>query len=204
MNRIGLTGGIGSGKSRVAAILREHSVPVFDCDSEAKKMMSGDVSVRDALTAACGVDFFVDGVPDKRRLADFLFKSEENAALVNGVIHPRVVLRFRGWCDELENSGCKVCAVESAILFESGLLPYVDMVVVVDAPEALRVERASMRDSASREKILERVRAQASQESKLAQADFVIDNSGDEVHLLAETERLLDFIFSEKNKHLND
>ncbi len=198
MNRIGLTGGIGSGKSRVAAILREHSVPVFDCDSEAGKMMSCDSDIRVALTAACGVDFFANDVLDKRKMADFLFKSETNAALVNGVIHPRVVLRFRDWCDELESSGCKVCAVESAILFESGLLPYVDMVVVVDAPEALRVERASRRDSASREKILERVRAQASQESKLAQADFIVDNSGDEAHLLAETERLLDFIFSEK------
>lgn len=204
MNRIGLTGGIGSGKSRVASILKERSIPVFDCDSEAKKMMSVDVSVRDALTAACGVDFFVDGVLDKRRMADFLFKSKENAALVNGVIHPRVVLRFREWCDELESSGCKVCVVESAILFESGLLPYIDMVVVVDAPETLRVERASKRDSASREKIVERVRAQASQESKLAKADFIVDNSGDEAHLQIETERLLDFIFSEKNKHLND
>lgn len=196
MFRIGLAGGIGSGKSRVSELFAARGIPVFDCDSQAKSLMSGNYSIRESLIEATGIDFYCGEYIDKERLSAFIFSSPDNAASVNGVIHPMVLECFDKWCEELEQEGVQVCAVESAILFESGLRSHIDFVVVVDAPDRLRIKRAMMRDGAARDSIIRRKNAQMSRKKMLSQADAVIDNSGDEVNLNKETERVLEIIMS--------
>lgn len=192
MLKIGLTGGIGSGKSRVASLFEENGIPVFDCDSQARHLMLNDPSVKENLVEATGIDFYYNGSIDKERLAAFLFASQENAAIVNGVIHPKVLAVFDEWCDVQESNGVWACAVESAILFESGLKTHVGFVVVVDAPDKIRLRRAMLRDGTTRDRIVERMSAQMPRKTLLAQADAVIDNSGDERQLETETCKLLD------------
>lgn len=188
MMRIGLTGGIGSGKSCVARILNDNGIPVFDCDSEARRLMTDGSQIRDELAEATGVDFFTDGTLDRNRLASFLFASSENGAVVNGIVHPKVTSEYLSWCEKNEADGCRVCAVESAILFGSGIEKYVDGVLVVDSPDSVRMRRALERDGTSEEKIRERMNAQLNREELLARADWVIDNSGNVDDLRREVE----------------
>ena len=198
MKRIGITGGIGSGKSCVSAILQRYGIPVYDCDSNAKTLMGSDISLQAALNSVSGTDMFPLGKLDRERMAAFVFASAGNAAAVNGIVHPAVKADFERWCSGLEVSGCELCAVESAILFGSGLEECVDCVVMVDAPEEVRLERAVKRDSSTREKIAERMRSQTCADELRRSADFVVDNSGDEATLEANVTELLNNIRSIK------
>lgn len=194
MIRVGLTGGIGSGKSRLAMLLRARGIPVFDCDDCARQLMNSDLSIQKEIDRVSGQEMFPGGVLDKAKMASFLFASSDNASLINGIVHPAVIAAYRKWCDELAEDGVGACAIESAILFESGLQSYVDVTVAVDAPEDIRVERAVLRDRSTREKIIERIRAQKLQCDVVALSDYVVDNSGDENELEIEADRLVDYI----------
>ena len=198
MLRIGVTGGIGSGKSLVSAILRSNGIPVFDCDSRAKAIMASDISVRKELQSVSGIDFFPNGELDRGALAGYLFRMPENASVVNGVVHPRVIAEYNRWCKTLDSNGIDMCAVESAVLYESELNSFVDFIVLVDAPEEVRVDRAAKRDMADREKIRERVRMQADMRILAAKADWVIDNSGNESRLSFHVGKMLRYIYDNK------
>lgn len=171
---IGITGGIGSGKSYVADILRhDFGIPVYDCDAEAKRLTASDHDIRRQLTELVGDDVFRGEHLVRQRLADFLFSSEENARKVNSIIHPAVLRDFCQWAGK---QSAPVVAMESAILFESGFNTKVDKVLFVDAPEEVRLERAMLRDAASKEQIRARMTMQQPENNK-CRADFVIDNS---------------------------
>lgn len=174
MVRIGLTGGIGCGKSYVAKLLNKRGVPVYDSDTEAKQLSNTSKNIRDGLMSLTGIEnLYADGVLNKRLLAEFLFASKENARNVEKIIHPAVKADFARWA---ENQNALFCVIESAILIESGFTDTVDCVVVVDAPLDLRISRCVERDSTTKEKVLERISAQMSQEEKCRIADFVIFN----------------------------
>ena len=174
MVRIGLTGGIGCGKSYVAKLLNKRGVPVYDSDTEAKQLSNTSKNIRDGLMSLTGIEnLYADGVLNKRSLAEFLFASKENARNVEKIIHPAVKADFARWA---ENQNALFCVIESAILIESGFTDTVDCVVVVDAPLDLRISRCVERDSTTKEKVLERISAQMSQEEKCRIADFVIFN----------------------------
>ena len=172
---IGITGGIGSGKSYVSQILRERfGIPVYDCDSEAKRLTATDEEIRRKLRALVGPDVFQGDRLDSRRLADFLFANADNASQVNAIIHPAVLRDFEQWRDE--HAGDKVIALESAILYESGLDEQASLVLFIDAPEEVRLHRAMLRDSASEEQIRARMRMQRPDLNR-SRAQLVIDNS---------------------------
>ncbi len=196
MIRLGITGGIGSGKSMVSALLARRGMEVYDCDSKARAIMQTDAA-RSALTEATGIDFYTDGQLDRRRMADYLFSSERNAGIINGVVHPLVRQDFAEWCRRHELNGSRICAMESAILFEAGMKDSVDAVVVVDAPERLRLERVMRRDSVASDKAEERMRMQMPQEQKVLMADYVLCNDGDENKLERETDAMLDRILND-------
>lgn len=193
MLRIGITGGIGCGKSVVASMLSGCGIPVFDCDSEARVVMS-DPSIRSDLSAATGIDFYPDGTLDKKMMSDFIFADGANAAIVNSVVHPAVRKRYREWCGVQLSNGLEICAVESAILLEAGMRDDVDILLVVDAPESIRMERVARRDSTTAERVEERMRAQMPQCVKVASADYVITNDGDMAKLKESTEEFLNSI----------
>lgn len=175
--KIGITGGIGSGKSVVSRLLETMGIPVYIADTESKRLTNTDPFIRKDLSALLGEEVYEGAELNKPLLAAYLFGDAEHAAQINGIIHPRVKKDFRRWTEE--RSGLPWVGMESAILIESGFAAEVDVVVMVYAPLETRIERAMRRDSATRELVMKRIRSQMSDEEKRKQADFVIVNDND-------------------------
>ena len=172
--KTGITGGIGSGKSYVCKLLAQRGIEVYDCDAAAKRLIRTSPRLRQQLKALIGS-------LDKAAISRFLLASEENQQAVNAIVHPAVFQDF-------EESG--MLWMESAILFESGAGKLVDRVVVVTAPEEIRIERVMQRDGITREKALQWIARQWPQEQVKARADFEIINDG-QADLNSQIERLL-------------
>ena len=176
--KLGITGGIGSGKSFFSNLLLAKGVPVFDSDSEAKKLMVSDESIIFALKALLGDEVYVDGKLNKPMLASYIFSSSDNAEKINSIVHPCVKKAFLAWADECFHSGHSIVAIESAILFESGFDDVVDCVVDVYAPADVRLARAVKRDSSTSEAVSKRMASQMDDEEKKRLADYCIVNDG--------------------------
>ena len=172
--KTGITGGIGSGKSYVCKLLAQRGIEVYDCDAAAKRLIRTSPRLRQQLKALIGS-------LDKAAISRFLLANEENQQAVNAIVHPAVFQDF-------EESG--MLWMESAILFESGADKLVDRVVVVTAPEEIRIERVMQRDGITREKALQWIARQWPQEQVKARADFEIINDG-QADLNSQIERLL-------------
>ena len=178
MIRLGITGGIGSGKSYVSHLLVERGIPVFDCDSQAKELTVNHPSIRRGLVELLGPDVYCTEGINKPLLASYLFASKENAARVNAIIHPCVREAFQEWTRRQGELGYKLVGMESAILYESGFENEVDWVMAVHAPLEVRCERVVLRDHTSMEAVEKRIAAQMSDERKCELADFIIENDG--------------------------
>ena len=176
MIRIAITGGIGSGKSYVSDLLEKRGIPIYNADNESKRLTVSDMNIREGLIELLGEEVYQEGMLNKPLLASYLFASPENAAKVNGIIHPRVKADFLQWVDEHRHVG--VVGLESAILYESGFDDVVDAVVMVYAPESLRLQRAMKRDQASETQVRARMAAQMDDEEKRRRADYVVMNDG--------------------------
>lgn len=176
MISIAITGGIGSGKSYVSALLQKQGIPIYNADDEAKRLMLGDESIREGLIDLLGDEVYTDGNLNKPLLASYLFADAGNAARINSIVHPRVKADFRSWLKAHQES--EIAALECAILYESGFEDTVDFVVMVYAPEELRVERAMRRDNATEQQIRARIAAQMNDEEKCRRADYVVFNDG--------------------------
>ena len=189
---LGITGGIGCGKSFVSSILKEcYSIPVYDCDREAKRLMSSDEGIRGKLIGLVGEEVYSGGVLNRKLLADFLFSNANNAQCVNAIVHPAVWSDFLRWAKVQQ---CPLVALESAILFECGCNARMDYVLFVDAPEDVRLHRAMQRDSASEEQIRARMNMQHPEEYRQL-SDFIVDNSrSDDKSLLEVLNRILNEI----------
>ena len=173
---IGVTGGIGSGKSVVSQLLRLMDVPVYDCDSEAKRLMCQSAEIRAALIQTVGESVYrPDGQLDRAVLAAYMFGNAAHVEQINRIVHPVVRADFRRWA---EQSGRAVVAVESAILFEAGMDADVDAVWLVYAPMDVRLQRAVQRDGSNEEAIRKRMQNQFSDAEFLERADRVIYNDG--------------------------
>lgn len=176
--KLGITGGIGSGKSFFSKLLRERGIPVFDSDSEAKKLMITDNDIITSLKTLLGDNVYINGEINKMLLASYIFASVENASKVNAIVHPCVKKAFLRWTDENFSSGCHIAAIESAILFESGFDDIVDRVVMVHAPLETRIARVMERDKTTRDKVIVRINSQMDDREKLSKSDFIIENDG--------------------------
>lgn len=165
-----LTGGIGSGKSYVCRLLEQRGIEVYDCDAAAKRLMRTSPRLRQQLCALIGPDAYdAGGHLNKAVVARFLLQSEANAHAIDAIVHPAVAADF-------EQSGCQW--MECAILYESGFDRLVDRVVVVTAPEALRIERIIQRDGISRERACEWLQRQWPQDEVRRRAHYEIINDG--------------------------
>lgn len=178
MIKLGITGGIGSGKSFVSRCLKEgFSVQVYDTDREAKRLMLEHEGIRADLIALLGEEVYTAAGLNKPLLAAYIFSSPENAQKVNEIVHPRVKEDFRNWAFRQEQAGCQLVGVESAILFESGFDREVDKTLTVSAPLELRIARVMERDRVGREQVLERITAQISDEERNRLSDFSVENA---------------------------
>ncbi len=168
--KIGITGGIGSGKSYVCRLLEQRGYTVYDCDSAAKRLIRSSPYICRRLTALIGPHtYLADGSLNKNAVAEYLLASEDHAKDIDRIVHPAV---FRDFIE----SGMEW--MESAIIYESGIHRLVDRVIVVTAPEELRIQRVMARDEISREKVLEWMSRQLPQEEVRKRADFEIVNDG--------------------------
>ena len=186
MIKLAITGGIGSGKTYVSSMLDEMGIPVYNADDNSKRIISVNYELQKMLKRAVGEDCFVDGKLNKRRLADFIFSSQENRVKVNSIIHPLVFEDFLRWAENHKDND--IVAMESAILYESGFDKYADKVIMVSAPEELRIQRVIVRDNSRREDVMSRISAQMDDARKCRLADYVVVNDGvKDVRLQLET-----------------
>ncbi len=183
---IAITGGIGSGKSYVCRLLEERGLQVYDCDRAAKRLMRSSSELQQALSQTVGEEVFPEGKLDKALLSRFIVSSEENALKIDEVVHPAVARDF-------VETGMEW--LESAILFESGFCARVpfNYIVCVCAPLEVRIKRIMKRDSITREKALEWIDRQMSQEEKAVKSDFCIENDGQK-DLNEQIDKMLDEI----------
>lgn len=173
MRIIGLTGGIGSGKTTVAKMFSKLGVPVFIADTEAKKLMTSSKTIRDELTQLLGDETYVKGVLNRKYVADKIFNNKELLEAVNSIIHPKVAAHFKTWA--AKQSGDYVIQ-EAAILFENGSYQNFDKIILVTAPKQLRIDRVMSRDNTTSSEIEQRMNNQWSDEKKKNLADFIIEN----------------------------
>ena len=173
MYKVGITGGIGSGKSTVCAILAEFGVAVYDSDSRAKRLMNDDNTLREHLVERFGSEVYCAEGLNRIYLAERVFGNPEELKALNAIVHPAVMDDFDRWALEQEGS---YVVLESAILFEASLDRRVDVSVAVMAPEALRIERAMQRDGAQREQIVARMNNQISDQERVERAKYTIVN----------------------------
>lgn len=174
--KIGITGGIGSGKSIVSRLLTLTGIPVYQTDTEAKRLMLSDTGIREGLTALAGNEVYNEKGLNKTFLASYIFGHPEHLKQVNAIVHPRVRDDFRLWAGKARQ---EIVAMESAILLEAGFTNEVDKIVMVYAPSEVRIARAIRRDSATRKEVERRIQSQMDDEKKRGAADFVIVNDGE-------------------------
>lgn len=170
---IGLTGGIGSGKTTVANYFIAKNVPVYIADDEARKITDSKIVV-DKIEKVFGNQVVDNKKVNRTALANIVFKDKEKLAQLNAIIHPEVKKHFEKWLKTKTSSNYVI--KESAILFESGSYKDCDAVIVVTAPLSLRIERTMKRDNIDRESVLQRINNQISEEEKIKKSDYVIQN----------------------------
>lgn len=190
MFKVGITGGIGSGKSTVCRLFTERGVAVYDTDATAKRLMAEDEALKRGIVARFGAESYRDGVLNRPYLAERVFGDDKEREALNGLVHPAVIADFERWAEEQQG---EYVVLESAILFEAGLDKHLDRVVAVLAPEALRVERAMKRDGATRAQILSRMAAQLDDDTLSRRADVSVVNIFEEE--LEQIVQELDFRF---------
>ncbi|MBR6251371.1 MAG: dephospho-CoA kinase [Bacteroidales bacterium] len=174
MKRIGLTGGIGSGKSTIAQLFTTLGVPVYNCDSRAKQLMDSDADIQRSLIEIIGKNAIVDGVVDRKMMASVIFNDKEKLESVNKLIHPAVGRDFQKWSEEMASEGKSYVICEAALMVGTEMEPYMDKIIAVSVPMEERIERTMQRDNASREMVIERISNQLSDDEIVAKADFVV------------------------------
>lgn len=174
MIKLGITGGIGSGKSTVSEIFSLCGVPVYIADVESKKLVATSPVIREQLIGLFGEELYKGGVLNKALLVSHIFNDKEKLDKVNKIIHPEVKKDFERWLEI--NHHHEIVAHEAAILFESGFDEFMDKVLMVYTPVELRIQRTMARDNVPYDKVLERIQNQMPDEEKVKLSDFVIVN----------------------------
>jgi dephospho-CoA kinase len=173
MLKVGLTGGIGAGKSIVAAIFRQLNAPVYDADSSAKRLMNEDENIKVKIIHLFGNEAYIDGKLNRSFIAAQVFADKSKLELLNNIVHPATIKDAEEWFIKQERP---YAIKEAALLFESGSAEGLDYVIGVTAPILLRLRRSMLRDKVSKEQIEDRMKNQIEDEIKMRLCDFVIHN----------------------------
>jgi dephospho-CoA kinase len=192
MIKVGLTGGIGSGKSIVASIFEMLGVPVFYADHEAKVLMESNQELREGIIKLLGNNAFSDNKLNRGYIAAKVFSDPDMLVKLNEIVHPAVHRYFLKWTESF--AGIPYVVEEAAILFESGANNYFDYSILVTSPESLRIERVMKRDKVNEENVKARMKNQFPEDKNLSMADFIINNDKDSMilpQILELHERLL-------------
>jgi dephospho-CoA kinase len=174
MIKIGITGGIGSGKSIICEVFKKLGVPIYNADVRAKTLTNEDKQIREKLTSKFGNTLYKKNELDRGMLADIIFKDNTALTFVNSVIHPAVELDFIKWCNQYDHKAYIIN--EAALHFESGVNKKMDKMITVYAPADLRIKRVMMRNTMTQEEVMNRINNQLPDEEKMKRSDFVIYN----------------------------
>ena len=178
MRIIGITGGIGSGKSTIAKVFISMGFPVYNSDTRAKELINSNIDVIDSIKQEFGDDIYSSEGLDRKKMASIVFSDSDKLQKLNSIIHPAVGLDFDKWANSQNTS---FVLKEAAILFETGIYKSLDKTILVTCPKEERINRVMKRDSATKEAIEARMNSQWSEEKKKELADYIIDNSGEEM-----------------------
>lgn len=181
MIKVGITGGIGSGKSIVCAIFAGIGIPVYDSDSRAKQLMNKNETIKQSLIGYFGDEIYAKGMLNRPLLAQRIFNNKPALEFVNSIVHPAVRNDFLQWAS-CQNAPYVI--EEAALLFESEAYQLLDKIITVSCPEELRIQRVIERDKTTRENVLQRIKNQLPESEKVNRSDFVIIN--DDQHSLIE------------------
>lgn len=179
MLRVGITGGIGSGKSTVTKIFSVLGIPVYDADAAAKRLMNQNNELKEKIESYFGKESYVDGKLNRTHLSSLVFNDPEKLALLNSIVHPVTIQDAADW---MQQQSAPYAVKEAALIFESGSQEHLDKVIGVFAPETLRIQRVTQRDKVSKEEVENRMKRQMDEETKMKLCDYVIIN--DEQQLL--------------------
>lgn len=180
MLRVGITGGIGSGKSTVARIFEVLGIPVYYADDAAKRLMNEDEELKQKIKAQFGETVYHDGKLDRKAMAGLVFNDPAKLEMLNRLIHPATIKDAAGW---MQKQVTAYTIKEAALIFESGAQEQLDYVIGVTAPAPLRIQRTMQRDGVSREEVLARMDKQMDESIKMKLCDFVIRNDEQEMLL---------------------
>lgn len=173
MLKIGLTGGIGSGKSTVAKVFEVLGIPVYYADDAARRLMNEDEMLKAKIIEHFGENAYVNGALNRGYISSLVFKDKKKLALLNSLSHPVVMHDSEEW---MRKQHAPYAIREAALIFESDIHRYLDFVIGVSAPEQLRIERTMKRDGIAEEEVLKRMANQMDEEEKMKRSDFVIIN----------------------------
>lgn len=177
MIKVGITGGIGSGKTYICKLLELMNFSVFYSDTEAKKIQNTNEYVRIKFTELFGEEAYTEEGLNRKYIAEIIFGNPDAKKQLEEIIHPKVAEAFATWCEEKSSTDEKIVFIESAILYESGFDKMVDKVIMVYADDDVRIERSMRRDKADRKAIEDRIKNQGSDKEKCKKADFIIYNN---------------------------
>jgi len=172
--KLGITGGIGSGKTSVCRVFNVLGIPVFSADPVARQIMESDKNIIRGINKIAGRDLYKNGTLNRAELSSLIFNNSDLLNKVNALVHPVVFEQFNNW---VEKQNTPYVIMEAAILFESGGSNLVDRVATVVAPVEERIERVTRRNLLSRGQVMERIRNQMDDESRIKMSDYVIYNS---------------------------
>jgi dephospho-CoA kinase len=178
MLKVGLTGGIGSGKSTVAKVFETLGIPVYYADEAAKKLMNTDPGLKASLLKHFGEDTYRDHELNRKYLASVVFSNKEKLDLLNSLVHPATIRDAAAW---MKKQTAPYIIKEAALLFESGAADHLDLVIGVYAPRHVRVKRVMERDGLSEEEVVKRMNRQLDEEMKLKRCHYVITNNEEEL-----------------------
>lgn len=174
MLKVGITGGIGSGKSTVSSVFEHLGVPIYNADNRAKWIVQHDTSLRQQIINAFGPESYADGSYNAPYIASLVFQNPDQLALLNSLVHPAVAKDYEQFCKQHEKQAYTL--KEAAILFETGTYKSLDFTIMVYAPQSMRIERVMQRDGLEKEPILRRIESQMRDEEKLQYANHIIYN----------------------------
>ena len=180
MKKIGLTGGIGSGKTYISKIFTSFGVPIFYADYEANKIVQESSNILSWIKEEFGMGLFKKDILDRKKFASIIFSQKEKLEEFNSLVHPLVKRYFREWCLDQDS---KYVIKEAAILFEANSHHDLDKVICVSAPIDIRIERVIKRDNLRSEDVKKRIQNQLSEEDKKERSDYIIINDGKELIL---------------------
>jgi len=179
MLKVGLTGGIGSGKTVVAEVFKTLGIPVFNADNTAKKMMEEDQALKTSIKQVFGEEAYINNQLNKKYIANIVFNDAYQLEVLNSITHPAIIKAAEDW---MQQQTAPYCIKEAALLFETGSAANLDYIIGVKAPDSLRIHRVMQRENISRADVLARMNKQISQTIKMKLCNFIIHN--DEQHLV--------------------